>query len=123
MARTSYLPQAPAATGFSVDHLRGSLVEETATDTGAMAPAGQVWSTVRDLARFAGLLRSGHPDVLADASVAEMATPQPPAADYGLGLFVTPAPAGALVGHLGSMPGFQACLFVDRTGGDGVVAL
>jgi CubicO group peptidase (beta-lactamase class C family) len=123
MTRTSYLPQAPAATGLSVDHLRGTLMGEPATDTGAMAPAGQVWSTVRDLARFAGLLRSGHPEVLPDATIAEMATPQAPAATYGLGMLVTPIGAGTFVGHLGSMPGFQACLHVDRQTGAGVVAL
>ncbi|HEX7740029.1 MAG TPA: serine hydrolase domain-containing protein, partial [Marmoricola sp.] len=45
MTRTTYLPQAPYAQGLSVDHLRSTLRKEPHQDTGAMAPAGQLWST------------------------------------------------------------------------------
>jgi CubicO group peptidase (beta-lactamase class C family) len=121
MRRTTSLPRAPAATGFSVDHLRGTLTTEPAYDTGGMAPAGQVWSTLGDLARFARFLRSGEPGVLHRATLDEMATVQPPATDYGLGLLSVPG--ANLWGHLGSMPGFQSCLFVDRESGRGLVAL
>lgn len=123
MSRTSYLPVAPAAEGRSVDHLRGTVTPEPATDTGAMAPAGQVWSTIDDLAVLADFLRDGHPDVLPATTLAEMAVPQAPADRYGLGLFVVGSPAGTLVGHLGSMPGFQAAVFVSRSSGRGAVAL
>ncbi|HET9501112.1 MAG TPA: serine hydrolase domain-containing protein [Marmoricola sp.] len=125
MTRTSYLPQGAAAQGYSVDHLRGTLAREPATDTGAMAPAGQAWSTLSDLVRFAGFLRDGHPDVLARGSLDEMASVQAPARSYGLGLVTAPVgpPGTAWWGHLGSMPGFQSCLYVDRTSGAGLVAL
>ncbi len=123
LTRTSYLPQAPYAEGFSVHHLAGTLTAEPAHDTGAMAPAGQLWSTVEDLTRFAVFLAEGHPDVLCAATLAEMRRPVPPAIDYGLGLRLVPYAGGVLVGHTGSMPGFQSTLFVDPRQGTGVVAL
>lgn len=132
LTRTSYLPQAPAATGRSVHHLRGTLTDEPATDTGALAPAGQIWSTVADLARFAAFLRTGQPDVLPRATLREMASPQTPDGGYGLGVKLLDhdgadgadgAGGAVLVGHLGSMPGFQASLFIDLESGTGAVVL
>ncbi len=73
MTRTSYLPQAPHAQGSSVVHFTGELTVEPHQDTRGMAPAGQVWSTVTDLARWAGFLATGHPDVLSRATLEEMA--------------------------------------------------
>ncbi len=129
MTRTSYLPQPPAATGWSVHPYAGTLDEEPATDTGAMAPAGQVWSTVSDLARYAGLLLGEQPDVLAPDTLDQMCTPQSGTlaggltGGYGLGLRLLPGGSGSLVGHTGSMPGFQAGLFVDRPRRTGAVVL
>ena len=88
-----------------------------------MAPAGQLWSTVEDLARFAAFLALGHPHVLADETLAEMRQPVPPAVEYGLGIRLLPYADGVLVGHTGSMPGFQATLFADPLNHVGVVAL
>jgi CubicO group peptidase (beta-lactamase class C family) len=125
MTRTTYLAQAPHAAGFSVHHYAGTLTEEPAHDAGAMAPAGQVWSTVADLARYAAFLASGHDDVLCGTTLTEMAVPQSGAhasamaSAHGLGLALTRGGSGVLVGHTGSMPGFLAGLFVDpvrRTG-------
>jgi CubicO group peptidase (beta-lactamase class C family) len=123
MARTTYLPVAPCARGLSVHHLRGTLTEEPLHDTGAMAPAGQLWSTLEDVARFAGFLCDGDPDVLAARTLAEMRRPVPPAVDYGLGLRLLPYAEGVLAGHTGSMPGFQAAAFADPLRHTGVVAL
>jgi CubicO group peptidase (beta-lactamase class C family) len=123
MTRTSYLPEEPYARGLSVHHLANTLTPEPAHDTGAMAPAGQLWSTVEDLARFAAFLSYGNPMVLADRSLTEMRQPVPPALDYGLGVRLVPYAGGALWGHTGSMPGFQATLFVDPLAHVGVVAL
>jgi CubicO group peptidase (beta-lactamase class C family) len=125
MERTSYLPEAPAATGFSVHHYAGTLTEEPAHDAGAMAPAGQVWSTVRDLAKYAAFLAAGNDEVLPRATLDEMSTPQSGAraaglaAAHGLGFQLARGGSGLLFGHTGSMPGFLAGLFVDpvrRTG-------
>jgi len=129
MARTSYLPEPPAATGYSVHHFAGTLTEEPAHDAAAMAPAGQVWSTVGDLALWARFLRDGDERVLTAATLQEMATTQSgSAADglsggYGLGLRLLAGGSGTLVGHTGSMPGFLAGLFVDRPRGTAAVVL
>ena len=88
MAATSYDPPQGAAPGASVDHFAGTITREPHADTGAMAPAGQFWSTVGDLLRWADFLATGHPDVLAGATVAEMRTPATPGGDYALGLRV-----------------------------------
>lgn len=123
MGATSYHPPAEHAPGRSVDHFAHTLTAEPHTDTGAMAPAGQLWSTVADLLRWADFLATGHPDVLAAATLAEMSVPVAPADAYGLGLRVLRIGARMMVGHTGSMPGFQASLFVDRATREAVVAL
>jgi CubicO group peptidase (beta-lactamase class C family) len=129
MHRTSYLPEQPAAAGYSVHHFAGTLTEEPAQDAGAMAPAGQVWSTVSDLARYAEFLLDGHPEVLGRDTLEEMATLQSAsragaaAGGYGLGLRLVHGGSGTLAGHTGSMPGFMAFLFVDRGRRTGVLAL
>ena len=123
MTRTSYHPEEPYARGLSVHHLANTLTPEPMHDTGAMAPAGQLWSTVEDLARYAAFLSLGNPTVLADETLVEMRQPVPPAVDYGLGVRLLPYADGVLSGHTGSMPGFQATLFVDPLSHVGVVAL
>ncbi len=129
MLRTSHDPFEPHAQGYSVDPWAGTLSREPHTDTGAMAPAGQVWSTVLDLATYADFLLDGHRDVLPLSTLEEMSTPQAGtyadgAGDtYGLGLRMVAGGSGTLVGHTGSMPGFQASLFVDRPRRAGAVVL
>ena len=121
MTRTTYLPEQPAAQGYSVHHFAGTLDEEPVHDAGAMAPAGQVWSTVEDLARYAAFLAGGDERVLADATLDEMATPQSgslagaTSGGYGLGFRLAAGGNGVLLGHTGSMPGFLAGLFADRS--------
>jgi CubicO group peptidase (beta-lactamase class C family) len=129
MTRTSYLPEEPHATGFSVHHYANTLTEEPAHDAGAMAPAGQVWSTVSDLGRYAAFLISGHDDVLSRGTLDEMATPQSAsraaamASAHGLGFQLQQGGSGMLIGHTGSMPGFLAGLFVDPVRRTGAVVL
>ena len=129
MMRTTYEPFAPYAQGYSVAPYAPVLTVEPATDTGAMAPAGQLWSTVADLATYADFLVTGHRQVLSSATLGEMATPQPGTpiggltTGYGLGLRLLAGGSGVLVGHTGSMPGFQASLFVDRPRRTGAVVL
>ena len=129
MRRTSYLPEEPAAQGYSVHHFAGTLTEEPSHDAGAMAPAGQVWSTVEDLARYAAFLADGDDDILAASTMDEMFTPQSGslagalAGGYGLGFRLASTKPDMLVGHTGSMPGFLAGLFADRTRHTGAVIL
>lgn len=122
MTRTTWGPVAPHAQGRSVRHFTGQLDDEPHTDTGAMGPAGQLWSTVADLATWASVLLGRRPHVIAPATVAEMARPglDP---TYGLGLQLAGLGGRTLVGHPGSMPGFQSVLFVEPSSGDGVVVL
>jgi len=123
MRHTTCAAPAEAAQGYSVDHFAGTLTHEPHHDTGAMAPAGQLWSTVGDLARWAAFLASGHLGVLGAETLLEASRPSPPAADYGLGLRLLDVDGRRMVGHTGSMPGFLASLFVDPDTGDGVVLL
>jgi len=129
LRRTSYLPEGRAAQGWSVDPYAGTLTAEPATDTGAMAPAGQLWSTVEDLGRYAAFLGTGHPGVL-DLSWLELAS-HPQAGEqhaglesgHGAGFQLMRGGSGMLVGHSGSMPGFLAACFVDRARRTGSVLL
>lgn len=120
--RTSYGPVAPYAPGCSVEHFTGRVQREPHTDTVAMAPAGQAWSTLADLATWTTVLAGRRPDVLATSTVAEMARDRL-GAGYGLGLRLLDVRGRPWVGHTGSMPGFLASLFVDPTSGEATVAL
>ncbi len=121
MARTSYLPRPTAQPGWSVDHFTGVRTLEPLTDTGAMAPAGQLWSTVEDLMLWGQFLAGARPDLLDPSTLHEMSTPVTDS--YGLGLRLTTNAGGVLVGHSGSMPGFIASLFVDPGSGIGAAVL
>ncbi|MGW7679691.1 serine hydrolase domain-containing protein [Kribbella sp. NPDC054772] len=129
MTRTTYFPSSPAAEGFSVDPFSGQLVPEPAYDSGAMAPAGQLWSTIEDLARYAMFWIDPVHEVLSRDSVEEMTTPvaadprERLTASYGLGLRLIADDPHLLIGHTGSMPGFLAGLFVDRVRRVGAVTL
>ncbi|MFG2882928.1 serine hydrolase domain-containing protein [Streptomyces sp. NPDC048297] len=116
--RTSAQPQAPHAGGWAVHPWADALLPEPLEDLGRMAPAGQLWSTTGDLARFAAFLAAGDERVLSAESVEEMRTPAAPAeaadvrdgATYGLGVQVQRRAGRLLFGHSGSLPGFLANL-------------
>ncbi|MFE9448736.1 serine hydrolase domain-containing protein [Streptomyces sp. NPDC006739] len=116
--RTTAQPQAPHAGGWAVHPWADALLPEPLEDLGRMAPAGQLWSTTGDLARFAAFLATGDARVLSAESVREMRTPAAPAevadvmdgAAYGLGLQIQHRDGRLLVGHSGSLPGFLANL-------------
>jgi len=121
MRTTSYLPRPGAQPGWSVDHFTGIRVHEPLTDTGSMAPAGQLWSTLADLVTWGQFLGGSRSDLLAPETLGEMAVPVEPG--YGLGLMLGVHPGGRLVGHDGSMPGFLASLHVDPDSGIGAAVL
>ncbi len=121
MSQTSYLPRPHAQPGWSVDHFTGVRTLEPLTSTGAMAPAGQLWSTVDDLVVWGQFLAGGRPDLLDPSTLHEMTVPVTDG--YGLGLRLTANAGGVLVGHTGSMPGFLAALFVDPGSGIGAALL
>ncbi|MFB7497320.1 serine hydrolase domain-containing protein [Streptomyces sp. NPDC056161] len=119
--RTSGRPRAPHAGGWAVHPWADALLPEPVEDLGRMAPAGQLWSTTGDLARFAVFLARGDERVLSADSVREMRTPAAPAeaadvADgitYGLGMQIQYRHGRLLVGHSGSLPGFLANLTIS----------
>ncbi|MEV6693110.1 serine hydrolase domain-containing protein [Micromonospora sp. NPDC051196] len=127
MDRTTYATSAPFAPGYVVHPWHDTLREEPRTDTGAMAPAGQLWSTVADLARWAAFLADPDPAVLAPETVDEMCAPvamvDPDSwrAGRGLGLALHREGERVYAGHGGSMPGYLAVLEVHRPSRTGVV--
>ncbi|MGC9409308.1 serine hydrolase domain-containing protein [Streptomyces sp. DZ1-3] len=116
--RTSTRPSDPHAGGWAVHPWADVMLPEPAEDLGRMAPAGQLWSTTGDLARFAVFLAKGDDRVLGADTVREMRAPAAAmeAADvadgaaYGLGLQIQHRDGRLLVGHSGSLPGFLANL-------------
>ncbi len=128
MSRTSVTPDPPHASGWAVHPWADLLLPEPAYDAGLMAPAGQLWSTVGDLCRFAAFLSSGASDVLSSESLDEMREPAAPssrgeqAAGYGLGLQLMRSDGRMLCGNCGSVPGFISALWVSEDG-VGAIAL
>lgn len=131
MATTTYAPAEPgerSARGYSVHPFTGRLLDEPSTDTGAMAPAGQLWSTLHDLSRWATFLLDGDESVLSSASLTQMRTAARGDTDglgtvYGLGLSLVARSTGDRYGHGGSMPGFLAGLRVDPAQRAAAIAL
>src|SRR4051794_4577509 len=92
LTRTTYRPAAPHATGYAVHPWAELALEEPEYDAGALAPAGQLWSTLDDLARLATFLLGDTGEVLDPDTLEEMRQPalfdgRPSGAtSYGLGL-------------------------------------
>ena len=128
LKRTSPTADPPAAQGLAVHPWAAVVLTEPAHDYAAMAPAGQLWSTVADLSVLARFLLGDTGDVLSADTVAEMA--EPGAVDnleegsaYGLGLQILTVEGRKFVGHGGSVPGFLAGVFVDRDERSGAITL
>lgn len=128
MSRTTARPQAPAAQGFAVHPWADVVLPEPEHHHGVMAPAGQLWSTVQDLATWAAFLSGDTTDILAAATLQEMLEPQaiaevrrgPWTGGHGLGIQLWNIDGDRTHGHGGSMPGFRALLRTHHHG-DGVV--
>ncbi|MFJ9076680.1 serine hydrolase domain-containing protein [Streptomyces sp. NPDC102278] len=119
LARTTAGPSAPHAGGWAVHPWADVMMPEPLEDLGLMASAGQLWSTTRDLARFATFLVRGDERVLSAASLREMSTSAAPVEGvaepgYGFGLQLMDGPGRRLVGHGGSLPGFVAALWLSE---------
>jgi CubicO group peptidase (beta-lactamase class C family) len=129
LTRTSTRPAGRAAAGFAVHPWADMVLAEPEHDAASMAPAGQLWATLADLGRWAAFLLGDGRPVLADGTLEEMLIPagidasSPEWAAYGLGLQVVRLDGRTLVGHGGSMPGFLAGVFADRSAGLAAVAL
>jgi CubicO group peptidase (beta-lactamase class C family) len=119
LSRTSFDPREPAARGYHVDPFSDAAVPEPPVDLKGAAAAGQLWSTVRDLARWAAFLSRPDPDVLAPETVEEMRAvqaitePERWLRGWGLGLELNRRGDRVWAGHGGAMPGHLAS-FVFR---------
>ncbi len=130
LRRTTLRPQPPHAIGYAVHPFADVLLLEPEHDAAAMAPAGQLWTTVTDLARWTAFLRDGG-DLLSPATLREMREPQslddrrgaPWTGAHGLGLQIWNADGARSFGHGGSMPGFLAIMRMAPDSGDGAVVM
>lgn len=127
MKRTTDSPVEPFARGYVVHPLHGGLHEEPRLDAGAMAPAGQLWSTVTDMVKWAAFLADPAPAVLSRQTLDEMCRPVVIADDawtagHGLGPQLYRVGERVFVGHGGSMPGYVSQLLVHRPSRIGVIA-
>lgn len=129
MSRTTPHPESKHANGYAVHPFADLLLPEPSPDAGAMAPAGQLWSTVIDLARWTRFVGGDTGDVLRPDTMTEMRSVV--AVDdgdawtsgYGLGLQLVRHQGRRLAGHTGSMPGFLATTLVDPNTGTGALAM
>jgi CubicO group peptidase (beta-lactamase class C family) len=129
LSRTTWRPQAPKAQGYLVDEYARTVWREPETDLGGTAAAGQLWSTVEDLGRWAAFLAEGRDNVLDGASVGEMWFPQVMyypdewVLGWGLGLTLHNHDGAIYGGHGGAMAGHLAGVVVNRKTGLGAAAL
>jgi CubicO group peptidase (beta-lactamase class C family) len=129
MRDTTTRPREPHARGYAVHPWADVLLPEPEHDAVSMAPAGQLWSTPADLARWAGFLAAGDERVLSAATLAEMREPaivddgDAWTGGYGLGLQLLRHRGRRLAGHGGSMPGFLAVVWADPADRTGVLCM
>lgn len=125
MTATTERPAKGHARGFAVHPFADAVLPEPEHDAGAMAPAGQLWSCITDLASWTALVGGDPRGVLDQDTVAEMREVAVVedgdnwTMGYGLGLQLVRTGGKRLAGHTGSMPGFLACTLIDpatRTG-------
>jgi len=122
---TAAMPPA-AAVGYLVDAYSDAARPEPQFDLGGLAPAGQLWSTAGDMARWASFLAAPATvdpggAVLAADTVDEMHLPLSTVDEalwvggYGLGLMLEPQGKRVVhAGHDGAMPGFLAGVYGRR---------
>src|SRR3954454_19971487 len=131
LTRTSFAPEPPTAVAYSVEPYTDVVLREPmlVERTGGIAAAGQLWSTVGDLCRWAAFLASPDPDVLSPeslelmTSVQSMADPYRWSLAWGVGLMLVRSGDRIYCGHDGGMPGSLADVLVDRDSGLGGAVL
>ena len=122
LSRTGFAPVEPTAIAYSTEpytdvvHREPMLVDRT----GGIAAAGQLWSTVGDLCRWASFLSDPDPDVLDPSaldlmtSVQSMADPYRWQLAWGVGLMLVRSGDLIYCGHDGGMPGYLANVLASR---------
>lgn len=130
LTRTGFDPAGPRATGYYVDPYSDAVtIEPDLPVEGPTAAMGWLWSTVDDLARWADFLATGHDDVLARATLDEMARVRTMVDEarwsraWGLGLGLYRSGDRVFAGHGGAMPGYVAGVYVHRPERTGAAVL
>jgi CubicO group peptidase (beta-lactamase class C family) len=129
LKRTTWLPEAPKAQGYLVDEYARTVWKEPETDLGGTMAAGQLWSTVEDLGRWAAFLAAGNDDVLPESVIERMWFPQVMyfpedwILGWGLGLMLYNKDGRIYGGHGGAMAGHLAGVYVDRKSKIGAAGL
>ncbi|WP_214410203.1 serine hydrolase domain-containing protein [Sphaerisporangium fuscum] len=129
MLDTTTRPREPHARGYAVHPWADVLLPEPEHDAVAMAPAGQLWSTPTDMAKWTAFLAGGDEKVLSAVTLAEMREPATVedgdvwSGGYGLGVQLLRHRGRRLAGHSGSMPGFLALVWGDPADRTGVVIM
>src|SRR3954447_6505251 len=129
LERTTWAPQPPKAQGYLVDEYARTVWKEPETDLAGTAAAGQLWSTVEDLGRWATFLARGADGVLDAKTNEEMWFPQLMyfphdwTLGWGLGLMLHNHEGTIYGGHGGAMAGHLAGVYIDRKSQTGAAAL
>ncbi len=129
MRRTTVGFSGDHATGYYVPPFSDVPVAEPVLDILALASAGALASTPRDLATWAAFLADPTSEVLSPDTVDEMCQPQTMAdletwqLAWGLGFMLLRTGDRVLVGHTGGMPGHITGLFVERQAKTAGIAL
>ena len=132
MDRTTYAPVEPYLPGYVLHPSTGARREEPREDARSMAPAGQLWSTIADLARWAAFIADPEggkiAGVLDPQTVEEACVPTVVidhdtwSSGHSLAFQMWRAGDRVYLGHTGSMPGYLSVLMVHRPSRTGVVA-
>jgi CubicO group peptidase (beta-lactamase class C family) len=129
LTRTTWHPDAPKAQGYLVDEYARTVWKEPETDLGGTSPAGQLWSTVEDLGKWATFLACGADGVLEATTIEQMWFPHGMflpdnwVLAWGLGLMLMPHEGAIYGGHGGAMAGHLAGVYIDRKTQVGAAAL
>jgi CubicO group peptidase (beta-lactamase class C family) len=130
LRRTSTEPSDPVAQGYLVEPYSDVARPEPRLVLRGTAPAGQLWSTPADVARWAAFLADPDPEVLDPRTLAEMRHPQVIAdldgwtLAWGLGLMLYRKGERIFHGHAGGMPGFVSSMMAfERDGRSAGVAV
>jgi hypothetical protein len=120
LTRTTWVPQPPTATGYFVDPWTDEASSEPVTQGLATASAGELWSTARDLCRWAAFLTEPDEDVLAPGTVEEMHAFQTMTdlehwtLGHGLALMLMRKGDRVFAGHSGAHLGFLSNVAYHR---------
>jgi CubicO group peptidase (beta-lactamase class C family) len=120
LERTTWAPEPPAARGYLVHPWSDAPLPEQPVDLRGTSAAGQLWSTVGDLARWGAALSHPADGVLSEESLElmhalqVMADPEQWSLGWALGLALFRRGDRVWAGHGGAMPGHLAGLVLRR---------